>query len=147
MNDADYILNPFTGEREEPRYSKSWYDQKSEALISLVLKHVLALHDDDWQDLRENASKSDSRCWIPIVQDYSQNDIITMSREYVVRKSCVWMGIGKADMSLPSGTLEQIGVLEDQPVLFEPRRGAYYWLETESDELVTITLSYPIELY
>lgn len=142
----DDLITSVFGEREEPRFSPEWYQQKSEALISLVLAHALALPDEDWQDFREEACSSDPDDWIPVIADYSEDEILSMSHEKVVRSSCVWEGIGAADMRLPRLEKQVIGELDGQPVRYVPQLGAYYWLEPESDELVTIHLCYPAEL-
>ena len=147
MEDQDYILNPFTGEREKPRFSKAWYKEKGDAFTSLVLDHVQAISEDNWRSYRLAASNSERRDWIPVVPDYRQEEITAMSREYVVHHGCVWTGVGKTDISLPFRERVQIGELDGLAVWHYPQSGAYSWLEPESDELVTVTLSYPVELY
>lgn len=145
--ESDYIINPFTGERETPQFSKFWFNLKSDELISLVLKHVQTLTEDAWLQFRQNACKSEPHNWVPVVQDYKKEEILAMSRESVVHKSCTWMGIGKSDVALPFSDRELIGELDSEPVWYYPEWGGYYWLEPKSDELITITLSYPLELH
>ena len=127
------------------RFTREWFDVKSEPFLKMVTAHAQSILAEEWLSWREMASQSDPDGFMPDGVEHSPESILSMSRESVIRRSCVWEGISITDVRFYPHRAETIGEIDGQPVLYVAYHGKYFWQEPEQEELVTATLGYPLE--
>lgn len=102
----------FLGEYDSPIHEPEWFDVRKEFFKNIVRKHLMAMSESHWLEIRQEALANRYR--IPGTDDMTRIEILAMTREDVITQAYYWTGYEKLGIDLSANHISTIGNIEEQ---------------------------------
>lgn len=132
----------FLGEYDSPSHESEWFSKRGKLFKDIARMHLMAMSENDWREIRQEALADRFR--IPGTEELASVQILAMSREDVITQGCYWAGCEMPEIAVAACYLSTIGNIEGKAVYYDSHSECYLWAEAETNEVVVISLRFPL---